>query len=67
MSRMTLVRERLFSPVGLHAVGFGILGIATILLAIRVGLDWRTTSSSNVDAMASRQAGISVRASRPRS
>jgi type IV pilus assembly protein PilO len=58
MSRMTLVRERLFSPVGLHAVGFGILAVATILLGIRVGLDWRTTSSSNVDAMASRQAEL---------
>ena len=58
MSRMTVVRERLFSPVGLHAVGFGILAVATILLGIRVGLDWRTTSSSNVDAMASRQAEL---------
>lgn len=58
MSRMTLVRERLFSPVGLHAVGFSILAVATILLGIRVGLDWRTTSSSNVDAMASRQAEL---------
>ena len=58
MSRMTLVRERLFSPVGLHAVGFGILAVVTILLGIRVGLDWRTTSTSNVDAMASRQAEL---------
>lgn len=58
MSRMTLIRERLVSPVGLHAVGFGILAIATIVLGIRVGLDWRTTSSSNVDAMASRQAEL---------
>jgi type IV pilus assembly protein PilO len=58
MSRMTLVRERLFSPVGLHAVGFGIFAVATILLGIRVGLDWRATSSSNVDAMATRQAEL---------
>src|SRR5665213_3409809 len=58
MSRMTFMRERLFSPVGLHAVGFGILAVATVLLGIRVGLDWRTTSSSNVDAMASRQAQL---------
>lgn len=58
MAKMTLVRERLFSPVGLHAVGFGILAVATILLGIRVGLDWRTTSTSNVDAMASRQAEL---------
>jgi type IV pilus assembly protein PilO len=55
MSRMSQIRERLFSPVGLHAVGFGILAVAAILLGIRVGLDWRATSSSNVDAMASRQ------------
>ncbi len=55
MSRWTVVREKLFSPVGLHAVGFGILAIATIILAVRVGLDWRATSSSNVDALAGRQ------------
>ena len=58
MSRTTQIRERLFSPVGLHAVGFGILAIATILLGIRVILDWRTTSSSNMDAIASRQAEL---------
>jgi type IV pilus assembly protein PilO len=55
MSRWTVVREKLFSPVGLHAAGFGILAIATIVLAVRVGLDWRATSSSNVDALAGRQ------------
>jgi len=58
MSRATEIRERLFSPVGLHAVGFGILAVATILLGIRVVLDWRTTSSSNADAIASRQAEL---------
>jgi type IV pilus assembly protein PilO len=56
MSRWSEVRERLFSPAGLHAVGFGILAIATILLGIRMGLDWRETSSSSMDAMAGRQA-----------
>jgi type IV pilus assembly protein PilO len=56
MSRFTMIRERLFSPVGLHAVGFSVLAIATILLGIRVGLDWRATSSSSQDAMAGRQA-----------
>jgi hypothetical protein len=55
MSGFSDARERLFSPVGLHAVGFGILAVATIVLGIRVGMDWRTTSSSNVDAIASRQ------------
>jgi hypothetical protein len=45
----------LFSPVGLHAVLFGILAIATIALGVRVILDWRETSSSNQDAMAERQ------------
>jgi len=51
----TQFREKLFSPVGLHAVGFGVLAVATILLGIRVGLDWRATSSSNVDAVEARQ------------
>ena len=58
MSRSSGVREQLFSAVGLHAVGFCLLAIATILLGIRVGLDWRTTSSSNVDAIASRQTDL---------
>lgn len=58
MSRWSVVRERLFSPVGLHAVGFGVLAIATILLGIRVGLDWRATSSSNMDVMAGKQAQL---------
>jgi hypothetical protein len=58
MSRMSLIRERLFSPVGLHAVGFGILAVATILLGIRVGLDWRTISSGNRDEIAGKQAEL---------
>jgi type IV pilus assembly protein PilO len=58
MSRFTMIRERVFSPVGLHAVGFGVLAIATILLGIRVGLDWRATSSSSLDEMAGRQAQL---------
>jgi hypothetical protein len=58
MSQWTQVRERLFSPVGLHAVGFGVLAVATIVLGIRVGLDWRATSSSNMDAMAGKQAEL---------
>lgn len=55
---MTQFRERLFSAAGLHAVGFGILAVATIVLGIQVGLDWRATSSSNVDAMAARRAEL---------
>ena len=58
MSRMSLIRERLFSPVGFHAVGFGILAIGTILLGIRVGLDWRTISSGNRDEIAGKQAEL---------
>jgi type IV pilus assembly protein PilO len=58
MSRMSVFRERLFSPVGLHAVGFGILAVATILLGIRVGLDWRTIGSGNRDEIAGKQAQL---------
>lgn len=55
MNRMQWIRERLFSPVGLHAVGFGILAIAVLVLGLRVILDWRTTSASNTDAIAGKQ------------
>lgn len=48
-------RERFFSPLGLHVAGFAILAIATLLLGIRVVLDWRTTSASNADAVAAEQ------------
>jgi type IV pilus assembly protein PilO len=58
MSRVSVVRERLFSVVGLHAVGFGLLAVATIVLAVRLGLDWRTISGSNADAVAGRQAEL---------
>ena len=58
MNRWSTIRERLFSPVGLHAVGFGILAIAALVLGIRVGLDWSATSTSSVDAMAGRQASL---------
>ena len=58
MSRFTQFRERLLSPVGLHAVAFGVLAVATILLGIRVGLDWRATSASSQDAMAGHQAEL---------
>jgi type IV pilus assembly protein PilO len=60
MSRWAQIREKLFSPVGLHSVGFGLLAVATIVLAVRVGLDWRTTSSSNADAIASQEAQLRV-------
>ncbi len=55
---MNWIREKLLSAVGLHAVGFGILAIATIVLGVRVGLDWRTISSGNRDEIASKQAQL---------
>jgi len=58
MSRFTVLRERLLSPVGLHAVGFGVLAIAVLAVGIRVGLDWQETSGSNMDAIAGRQAEL---------
>jgi Tfp pilus assembly protein PilO len=55
MSRFSGTRERLFSPVGLHAIAFGILAVATIVLGVRLIMDWRATSASTVDAIAARQ------------
>lgn len=56
----TTIRERLFSPVGLHAIGFGILAVATLVLGIRVFLDWRATSASSEDALTGRQATLKL-------
>ncbi|HEY9127233.1 MAG TPA: hypothetical protein VIM62_08900 [Acidobacteriaceae bacterium] len=58
MNRIQWIRERLFSPVGLHMVGFGVLAIAVIVLGVRVGLDWRETSASNADVIAGTQAEL---------
>ena len=52
MNRMQWIREKLFSPVGLHMVGFGVLAVAVIVLGVKVGLDWRETSASNADVIA---------------
>lgn len=60
MSRATEIRERLFSPLGLHAVLCGLLAVAAIVLGVRFVLDWRETSSGNVDAMEQKQAQLSV-------
>jgi type IV pilus assembly protein PilO len=60
MSRFTAIRERLLSPVGMHAVGVAVLAIAAIVLGIRVGLDWRETSGSNMDAVAGRRAELAT-------
>jgi hypothetical protein len=57
-ARFKMALTWLISPLGLHWIGFGILAVATILLGTRVALDWRTTSSSNLDAMAGREARL---------
>ena len=51
----TTLRERLASPLTWHYVGFAILLIVTIGLAIRVGLDWVATNGRSTDALAGKQ------------
>lgn len=58
MNRIQWIRERLFSQVGLHLLGFSILALAVIVLGVRVGLDWRETSASNADVIAGTQAEL---------
>lgn len=60
MSRFSEIRERLFSPLGLHTVVCGLLAVAAIVLGVRFVLDWRETSSGNMDAMAQKQAELRV-------
>ena len=56
----TVWRERLASPLTWHFVGFGILLIVTIVLAVRFGLDWAATSASSVDAMAQKRVHLTA-------
>jgi hypothetical protein len=51
----SMLRERLRSPLTWHYVGFGILLVLTIGLAIRFGLDWAATNGSSADALADKQ------------
>jgi Tfp pilus assembly protein PilO len=60
MSKMSTFREQVFSAFGLHLAGFCLLAIVTLVLAVRVGLDWRTTSASNADAIAGKQAQLKM-------
>ena len=53
--RWTEWRKLLFSALGLHLTIFGVMAIATIVLGVRVGLDWHTTSASSQDELASTQ------------
>ncbi len=54
--RMAAARKFLFSMLGLHVVLFATMAILTILLSVRVLLDWRTTSAASQDELASIQA-----------
>ena len=51
----TTLRERLTSPLTWHIVGFAILLVAAIILAIRLGLDWTATDSHSTNILAGKQ------------
>ncbi len=53
--RLIELRKLFFSALGLHLALFSVMAITTIALTIRVGLDWRTTSASSQDELASTQ------------
>jgi type IV pilus assembly protein PilO len=48
-------RERLTSPLTWHYAGAAVLGVLTIGLAIRFGMDLAATSGSSTDALLSKQ------------
>jgi Tfp pilus assembly protein PilO len=55
MKKPSLWRERLASPLTWHYVGFGILLVLVIGLAVRLGLDWAATNGRSTDALAEKQ------------
>jgi type IV pilus assembly protein PilO len=54
-ARPAVWRERLTSPLTWHYVGFALLLVVTVGLAIRLGLDWTATNSHSVDVLAGKQ------------
>ncbi len=53
--RPSLWRERLTSPLTWHYVGFTLLLVVAIGLAVRLGLDWTATDSHAADVVAGKQ------------
>jgi hypothetical protein len=53
-------RERLASPLTWHYVGFGVLLVLAIGLAVRLGLDWAATNSRSTDALAGKNVELNV-------
>lgn len=51
----TLWQERMASPLTWHYVGVGVLAVLTIILSIRVGLDWAATDNHSTEALADKQ------------
>jgi Tfp pilus assembly protein PilO len=48
-------RERLASPLTWHYVGFALLLAVTVVLAVRLGLDWAAVDSHSADVLAGKQ------------
>jgi type IV pilus assembly protein PilO len=49
------LRERLISPLTWHIVGFVILLVVAVILAIRLGLDWTAMDSHSTSVLAGKQ------------
>jgi hypothetical protein len=48
-------RERLASPLTWHFVGFGVLLVLAIVLAVRLGFDWAAMDSHSTEVLADKQ------------
>ena len=48
-------RERLSSPLTWHYIGVGALSLISLVLAIRLGMDWAATASSSSNITANKQ------------
>lgn len=52
---LAAVREKLLSPLGWHAAATSALAVLTVILGVRLGLDWTATDSSSAEALESKQ------------
>ncbi len=51
----SVLRERLLSPLTWHYAGFALLLVVTIVLAIRLGMDWTAIDRSSGQVLAGKQ------------
>lgn len=52
---LAAIRGKLFAPLGWHVAATSALAVLTVILGVRLGLDWSATNGSSTEALESKQ------------